>query len=223
SHQASSSPLCSGLGYLKHICQLLEKISQLQKTNLQLQRNICSLQKDNRMAKTKEDFFQQHCSCGAASLAFQDFQKRHSKSECLASSGTLSDLSTIPEVTTHPLMSAKRGMSIEGLTPIPLWRRNLNRRSYTEEEVRFFGDSTERLSIPQPRLSENYTPSRIKDLTRKTKWRNQGRLDLTSASLKMSCPQLYRPDLGPVKPAGKNRNSMIALGHHSKLDFPWLQ
>ncbi|TNN55424.1 hypothetical protein EYF80_034374 [Liparis tanakae] len=32
-----------------------------------------------------------------------------------------------------------------------------------------------------------------------------------------------RPDVEPVEPARRNRNSMIALGHQSKLDFPWLQ
>ncbi|KAM9345086.1 uncharacterized protein ABDE67_013981 [Symphorus nematophorus] len=221
--QASSNPLGSGLGYLEHICQLIEKIGQLQETNLRLQRQICSLQKDGRMTKTKEDFFQQHCSCGAASLAFQDVQRTHSRSECLSPSGTLSDLSTIPEVTRHPLISTRREMGSEGLTPVPLWRRSLNRRSYTEGEVRFLGDSTEGLAIPQRRLSENYTWGRVKDLVRKTKLRNQSRLGLTSTSLKMSCPQLYMPDLGPVEPARRNRNSMIALGHHSKLDFPWQQ
>lgn len=218
--QTSSSPLGSGLGYLEHICQLIEKISQLQETNLRLQRQICSLHKDSRMTKTKEDFFQQHCSCGAASLAFQDAQKRHSKSEFLSPSGTVSDLSTIHEVTRHPLISTRGDMSCDSLTPVPLWRRSLNRRSYTEGEVRFLGDSTEGLSIPQRRLSENYTWGRVKDLVRKTKLRNQSRLGLTSASLKMSCPQLYMPDLELVEPAGRNRNSMISLSHHSKLDFP---
>nr|XP_046258095.1 uncharacterized protein si:ch211-250c4.3 [Scatophagus argus] len=211
--QKSSNPLGTGLGYLEHICQLIEKIGQLQETNLQLQRQICSMQKNSRMTKTKEDFFQQHCSCGAASLTFQDVHKRHSRSEFLSPSGTLSDLSTIPEVTRHPLISTRRVMSSEGLTPVPLWKRGLNRRSYTEGEVHFFEDSTEGLSIPQRRLSENYTWGRVKDLVRKTKMRNQSRLGLTSTSLKMSCPQLYVPDLFPVEPAGKKRNSMIALGH----------
>uniref|UniRef100_UPI0037E7FF37 uncharacterized protein n=1 Tax=Semicossyphus pulcher TaxID=241346 RepID=UPI0037E7FF37 len=224
--QVSSNPLGSGLGYLEHICQLLEKIGQLQETNLRLQRQICCLQKDSRMTKTKEDFFQQHCSCGAASLAFQDVQRRHPRTECLSPSGTLSDLSTIPEVTRHPLISSRRGhdMSSEDLTPVPLWRRGLNRRSYTEGEARF-RDSTEGLSFSHRRLSENYTWGRVKDLVRKTKLRNQGRLGLTSTSLKMSCPQLYRPDLDPVEPAVRfrNRNSMIALGQQSKLDFPWQQ
>lgn len=44
-------------------------------------------------------------------------------------------------------------MSSEGLTPVPLWRRGLNRRSYTEGEAHFLGDSTEGLSIPQRRVS----------------------------------------------------------------------
>ncbi|XP_034408067.1 uncharacterized protein si:ch211-250c4.3 [Cyclopterus lumpus] len=221
--QASSNPLGSGLGYLDHICQLIEKIGQLQETNLQLQRQICSLQKDDRMTTTKEDFFQHHCSCGAASMAFQDIQKRQSRSECLSPSGTLSDLSTIHEVTRLPLVPTRGDASSAGWTPVPLWRRGLYRRSYTEGEVPFLGDSTEHLSIPQRRLSENYTWGRVKDLVRKTKMRNQSRLGLTSHSLKMSCPQLYMPDLEPVEPACRNRNSMIALGHQSKLDFPWLQ
>nr|XP_020463180.1 uncharacterized protein LOC109964316 isoform X2 [Monopterus albus] len=199
--QASSNPLGSGRGYLEHICQLIEKIGQLQETNLRLQRQICSLQKDSRMAKTKE-----HCTCGAASLAFQDIQKRHSRNEFLSLSGTLSDLSTIPEVTQHPLLAIRREMRSEGLRPVPLWRRGLKRRSYTEGEVCFLEDSTEGLAISQRRLSENYTWGRVKDLVRKTKLREQSRLGLTSSSLKMSCPQLYRSDLGPVESAGRDWN-----------------
>ncbi|KAM4614957.1 uncharacterized protein ACJ7VT_010184 [Polymixia lowei] len=222
--QASANPLGSGLGYLEHICQLIEKIGQLQETNLRLQRQICGLQKDGRMTKTKEDFFQQHCNCGAAGLAFQDTLKRHSRTEFLASSGTLSDLSTIPEVTRHPLISTGKDLSGHGpcqpLAPVPIWRRGLYRRSYTEGETRFLCDGSEGLSTPNRRSSENYTWGRVKDLVKKTKLRNQSRLGLTSNSLKMSCPQLYRPDLGPVELPGRNRNSMIALGHQN---FPWLQ
>lgn len=49
-----SNPLGSGLGYLEHICQLIEKIGQLQEHNLRLQKQICGLQKDGRVIKTKE-------------------------------------------------------------------------------------------------------------------------------------------------------------------------
>ncbi|XP_063731500.1 uncharacterized protein si:ch211-250c4.3 isoform X2 [Eleginops maclovinus] len=221
--EANPSPLTSGLGYLEHICQLIEKMGQLQENNLRLQRHISSLQKGGRVSKTKEDFFQQHCSCGAAELAFQDSHKRHSRSECLSPSGTLSDLSTIHEGSRHPLLSSRTDRSSEGLSPFPLWRRGLERRSYTEGEGYFLWDSMEGLSPPQCRLRENCTWGRVKDLVRKTKLRNQNRLALTPNRLKMSCPQLYMLDLDPVKPAGRDRNSMIALGHHTKLDFPWLQ
>ncbi|XP_030581341.1 uncharacterized protein LOC115777548 isoform X2 [Archocentrus centrarchus] len=220
--KATSNPLSSGLGYLEHICQLVEKISQLQETNVQLQRQICSLQNDGRMTKTKEDFFQQHCSCGAASLAFQEGPKIHSRNEFLSPSGTLSDLSTIPEVTKHPV-STRRGVSSDSLTFLPMWRKTLNRRSYTEGEIHFLGDRTEGLSIPQHRLSESYTWAQVKDMMRKTKSRNHSKLGLTSASLKMSCPQLYRPDLGTIEPATTHRNSVIALGQQRKLEFPWLK
>ncbi|XP_068597209.1 uncharacterized protein si:ch211-250c4.3 [Brachionichthys hirsutus] len=214
--QESSNPLGSGLGYLEHICQLLKKIGQLQESNLRLQRQVCSLQRDGRMARTKEDFFRQYCSCGAAGLAFQDVRQRQSRSECLSPSGTLSDLSTIPEVSRQPFLSTRTDTSSDGLR-----RRGLNRRSYTEGEACFLGESTERLSSPQRRMSESCTWGRVKDLVRRTK--NQSRLGLTSTSLKMSCPQLYMPDLGSVKLAGRQRNSMISLGHQSKLEFPWQQ
>ncbi|KAG7250230.1 hypothetical protein CRUP_032838 [Coryphaenoides rupestris] len=48
------NPPGSGLSYLEHICQLIEKIAQLQETNLRLQRQVCGLQKTGRVAKTRE-------------------------------------------------------------------------------------------------------------------------------------------------------------------------
>ncbi|KAG5266291.1 hypothetical protein AALO_G00229350 [Alosa alosa] len=218
--QSRASPLGSGLGYLEHICQLIEKIGQLQEHNLKLQRQICGLQRDARVIKTKEDFFMQHCNCGAASLAFQEV-KRHSRSDF--PSGTLSDLTTIPEVTHNPLRGVRRDGDSVILPNIPLWRRGLNRRSYTEGEARYLGDSAEVLSAPHRRLSENYTWGKVKELVKKTKLRNQNRLGLSSTSLKNSCPQLYRPDLGPLDLPRRDRNSMIALGHQNKMDFLWAQ
>ncbi|KAJ8359629.1 hypothetical protein SKAU_G00161540 [Synaphobranchus kaupii] len=222
-HQAKSNPLGSGLGYLEHICQLIEKIGQLQEHNLRLQKQICGLQKENRTRRTKEDFFVQHCCCGASSLAFQEL-KRHSRSEFYnlsASNATLSDLSTIPEITRHPVRTGKQEGESGCHPVIQLRRKGLNRRSYTEGEARYLCDSTEALSVPHRRLSENYTWGRVKELVKKTRLKNQNRLGLTSNSLKRSCPQLYRPDLGPVELPKRDRNSMIALGHQAKTDFIW--
>ncbi|XP_030626235.1 uncharacterized protein LOC115808975 [Chanos chanos] len=219
-NQARSNPLGSGLGYLEHICQLIEKIGQLQEHNLKLQKQICNLQRDSRMTKTKEDFFVQHCGCGAASLAFQEL-KHHSRSEfhnLTASNGTLSDLTTIPEVARLSLRPARRDGDGVYQPAVPLWRRGLNRRSYTEGEARYLSDRAEVLSAPHRRLSENYTWGRVKELVRKTRLRNQSRLGLCSSSLKRSCPQLYRPDVVAAEASRRDRNSMIALGHQ-KLDY----
>ncbi|XP_051937066.1 uncharacterized protein si:ch211-250c4.3 isoform X2 [Hippocampus zosterae] len=212
--ESRSNPLGSGLGYLEHICQLIEKIGQLQENNLRLQKQIYRLQKDDNMAKTKEDFFQHHCSCGAATLAFEDV------GEVLSLSGTLSDLSTIPEISRHPLISSQINLTCDNLTPFPLWKRSLNRMSYNEGDC----ESTEGLSIPhRPQLGDYDTWDRVKDLVKKTNVRNRNKLGLTSTSLKMSCPQLYKPDVGQREPDTRNRNSMIVLGHLNKMHIPWLQ
>ncbi|KAI4874247.1 hypothetical protein NFI96_007732 [Prochilodus magdalenae] len=220
-NQAQSNPLGSGLGYLEHICQLIEKIGQLQEHNLKLQKQICSLQKDSKMMKTKEDFFMQHCHCGAAGLAFQEL-KRYSRSDyhsLAASNGTLSDLTTIPEGTRIPHRSIVRDAEGGCQSVVPMWRRGLNRRSYTEGEARYLSDSAEVLSAPHRRI-ENYTWGRVKELVKKTRLKNQSRLGLSSGSLKRSCPQLYRPELGPIELSRRDRNSMIILGHQ-KLDYHW--
>ncbi|XP_075872814.1 uncharacterized protein LOC142882141, partial [Nelusetta ayraudi] len=54
SQHDGSNPLGSGLDYLQHICQLIEKIGKLQEDNILLQRQICSLQKSGRMTRTRE-------------------------------------------------------------------------------------------------------------------------------------------------------------------------
>lgn len=218
-NQAQSNPLGSGLGYLEHICQLIEKIGQLQEHNLKLQKQICSLQKDSKMMKTKEDFFVQHCHCGAAGLAFQEL-KRYSRSDyhsLAASNGTLSDLSTIPEGTRIPHRSGGRDGEGSCQSVVPMWRRGLNRRSYTEGETRYLSGSAEVLPASHRRV-ESHTWGRVKDLMKKTRFRNQSRLGLSSGSLKRSCPQLYRPELGQMEFSRKDRNSMIVLGHQ-KLDY----
>ncbi|KAL4641104.1 hypothetical protein GN956_G11824 [Arapaima gigas] len=218
-HQAKSNPLSPGLGYLEHICQLIEKIGQLQEHNLRLQRQLSSLQKESTTRNTKEEFFLQHCCCGTASLAFQE-TKRHSRSEfssLTASNSALSDLSTIPEVTQQGGMATTREGESGWHPLVSLRRKGLNRRSYTEGEGRYLCDSSEGLSYR--RLSETQRPwVRVKELVKKTRLRSQ-----SSSSLKSSCPQLYRPDLGPVELPRRDRNSMIALGHQSKLDFLWQQ
>ncbi|XP_054145289.1 uncharacterized protein LOC128945578 [Melozone crissalis] len=52
-NQSNSKVLGSGLGYLEHICQLIEKIGQLQEHNLRLQKQVCRLQKEQKMSQIK--------------------------------------------------------------------------------------------------------------------------------------------------------------------------
>ncbi|XP_038136377.1 uncharacterized protein si:ch211-250c4.3 isoform X1 [Cyprinodon tularosa] len=200
--QQISRPLGPGLGYLHLICQLLEKICHQQEINIQLQRQVCVLQKDSRMTTTKEQFFQQYCSCGAAILAFQNYPP---KSDSLSPSGTFSNLSTIPEVS----WSTARRREDQSA-----WRR-----TFMEEQLRLHGDDAEDRSPGLGRLGEIYTWGR--DLVRKTKERNQSRLGLTPASLKLSCPQLYRPVEEHMDKGGRSRSSMAALDHRNKPDL-WL-
>ncbi|XP_061692171.1 uncharacterized protein si:ch211-250c4.3 isoform X4 [Syngnathoides biaculeatus] len=119
-----------------------------------------------------EDFFQHHCSCGAATLALEDID------DILSRSGTLSDPSTIQEVSQHLIRTSKSNVCYESLEP-----RRLNRMSYNEADV-FLCESSEGLSTPHG-LGDYDTCS--KDLMKRTK----SKLGLSTSSLKMSCPQLY--------------------------------
>ncbi|RVE74253.1 hypothetical protein OJAV_G00020210 [Oryzias javanicus] len=200
--QQNPGAVLSGLSYLQHICHLIESIGKLQETNLKLQKRICSLQTDHRTSKTKEDFFQEHCSCGAASLAYQEIQKTTSRSEILSPTGALSDLSTIPEVIRHPLKSTRTGRSNECVS-VPRWKRSLNRRSYTEGGAHFLSDSREQVSTPQRRLSENYTWGRVKDIVRRAKVGNQNPVQARSEPSRTSWQEQELHDcFGPSRQIG---------------------
>ncbi|XP_077207203.1 uncharacterized protein LOC143844071 isoform X3 [Paroedura picta] len=79
------------------------------------------------------------------------------------------------------------------------------------------------LSVPaaQRRQSESHAWGRMRDLVRKTKGRNQPQLGLSSAALKRSCPQLYRPDVAALDLSKVERNSMTALGPGSRNGSAW--
>lgn len=67
-----------------------------------------------------QDFFVQHCHCGAAGLAFQEL-KRHSRSDyhsLAVSSSALYDLTTIPEGTRIPHRPAVRGQCDKTANPV---------------------------------------------------------------------------------------------------------
>ncbi|KAJ7324463.1 hypothetical protein JRQ81_017483 [Phrynocephalus forsythii] len=98
--------------YMDTCCRL----SQLQEQNLKLQKEISSLQKEQKTSQLKEEYFLQHCSCGAASFLLSSYQEaKHScpgwnsrPHSLLAQNGNTSDLSAIPETGSNERSSKNR-------------------------------------------------------------------------------------------------------------------
>ncbi|XP_078499314.1 uncharacterized protein LOC144754874 [Lissotriton helveticus] len=235
-NQGSSKALGSGLGYLEHICQLIEKIGQLQEHNLRLQKHICGLQKERKMKQLKEEYFVQRCSCGAARAlrnSYQEVKKhfnmRSRPHSMFIQTGNLSDLSMIPEMGGNYDNFGYKGNDNHkesGNNPLMLGlRETSSKTTYEENDERYMWNRTDLHALCLPdqgmRKVENHPWGRVRDLVKKTKLKNQNRLGLSSLALKQSCPQLYRPDLTSSDERKKERNSMIVLGQTSSHDSVW--
>ncbi|XP_044880601.1 uncharacterized protein LOC123374581 isoform X1 [Mauremys mutica] len=234
-NQGNTKALGSGLGYLEHICQLIEKIGQLQEHNLRLQKQVCGLQKEQKMSQIKEEYFLQHCSCGAASILLNSYQEvkkffteRSRPHSLLVQSGNQSDLSIIPERGSDTHLESGDRQLVLGL------RKTWSKRSNEENDLRDAYNLTDGraflLKDPMTKkgadlgksiLGESHAWGRMRDLMKKTRLRNQSKLGLSSAALKRSCPQLYRPDVKTSDRRKMERNSMIVLGQSTKNENIW--
>ncbi|XP_072883291.1 uncharacterized protein [Hemitrygon akajei] len=67
-HRDKAADRGSGLEYLEHICQLIETIGQLQEQNKQLQKQVWAVERSLKVTRMKEEFFLNHCSCGAVGI-----------------------------------------------------------------------------------------------------------------------------------------------------------
>ncbi|XP_014131212.2 uncharacterized protein LOC102067643 [Zonotrichia albicollis] len=245
-NQSNSKALGSGLGYLEHICQLIEKIGQLQEHNLRLQKQVCRLQKEQKMSQIKEEYILQHCSCGAASIflkSYQDmktnFAGRSRPHSLLVQTGNPSDLSIIPEIgaNTEKLSScngSERYLESGKSQPMMGLRKSANNKNNKENEFREVGSMAEgqaflskdpavrkALDVSKNISGESHAWRRMRDLMKKTRLTNQNKLGLSSAALKRSCPQLYRPDIMSSDLRKTERNSMIVLGQSTKNENLW--
>ncbi|XP_077207202.1 uncharacterized protein LOC143844071 isoform X2 [Paroedura picta] len=231
-NQGNAKALGSSLGYLEQVCQLIEKIGQLQEHNLRLQKQVCGLQKEQKMSQLKEEWFLQQCSCSAASILLGS--PPETKNACagknsrphslvLAQNRNVSDLSSIPET------GARRGEAsrcpeeeacvARGHHQLPKGGGNVD-TGLGEGYVALDAQA----NLPKDSLikrSESHAWGRMRDLVRKTKGRNQPQLGLSSAALKRSCPQLYRPDVAALDLSKVERNSMTALGPGSRNGSAW--
>ncbi|XP_069096599.1 uncharacterized protein [Pleurodeles waltl] len=235
-NQRSSKALGSGLGYLEHICQLIEKIGQLQEHNLRLQKQICGLQKEKKMKQLKEEYFVQHCSCGAARAlrnSYQEVKKHfHVRSRphtMFIQTGNLSDLSMIPEMGGNYDNFGSKGSDYHtesGSNPLMLGiAETSSKTTYEENDGTYIWNRADLQALCLPdqamRKIENHPWGRVRDLVKKKKLKHQNRLGLSSVALKQSCPQLYRPDIPSSEERKKERNSMIVLGQTTKHDNVW--
>ncbi|XP_053927217.1 uncharacterized protein LOC104060060 isoform X2 [Cuculus canorus] len=245
-NQGNSKVLGSGLGYLEHICQLIEKIGQLQEHNLRLQKQVCSLQKEQKLTQIKEEYLLQHCSCGAATVFLNSCRDvkvfvtgRSRPHSLLVQTGNSSDLSIIPEIgaNTEKLNSfnGREGQPDSGNNQLMVGLRKLsNYTNNKENEFQEAGGMAEGQAFPSKDHAvrkgldvgknipgESHAWGRMRDLMRKTRLRNQNKLGLSSAALKRSCPQLYRPDIMPSELKKTERNSMIVLGQNTKHENIW--
>ncbi|XP_012822241.1 uncharacterized protein LOC100496010 isoform X2 [Xenopus tropicalis] len=229
-NQGASKALGSGLGYLEHICQLIEKIGQLQEHNLKLQRQVFALQKEDRMKQMKEEYVVQHCCCGAANVFLNSHQemkkqvplRRNRPHSMFVQSGNNSDLFMIPETGVNSekfgykataQMNERRSPSLLG------FRKSTNKVKFDERDFQKLWDKTYYDALPEQDTKKFDHPFGIvRELLKKTK--NRNKLGM-SASLKSSCPQLYRPDLVHGDLKRKERNSMIVLGQNTKRESMW--
>ncbi|XP_069609501.1 uncharacterized protein [Ranitomeya imitator] len=236
-NQGAEKALGSGLGYLEHICQLIEKIGQLQEHNLKLQKQVFSLQKEDRVKQMKEEYAGQHCSCGAANIFLTPYQeskkhfpvRRNRPHSMFVQSGNQSDLFMIPEIGINSEKFGYKGNlaqtdgwrspSILGVRK-PFTKLKCDDKESKQMWDRNYGDAYTQSEQDIKKL-DLHPWGRVRDLLKKTKNKNQNKLGLSSASLKRSCPQLYRPDLihGEIKRG--DRNSMIVFGQNVSRENSW--
>nr|XP_005997320.1 PREDICTED: uncharacterized protein LOC102367502 isoform X1 [Latimeria chalumnae] len=235
-NQGNVKALGSGLGYLEHICQLIEKIGQLQEHNLRLQKQICGLQEEMKVKQTKEEYFLQYCSCGAASFLHKPYQEdqkvcslKNGPHSAAVFPGNLSGLSAIPERRKKPEQTKDKGADkqteLGNGAAVAVFRKTSSCKNCEKNVVRHVceradGQTAHHQGQPMRRV-ENPGWGRVRDLVKKTKFRNQNKLGSSSGAWKQSCPQLYRPDIASSDLRKKDRRSMIALGINVKNEHVW--
>ncbi|XP_033004398.1 uncharacterized protein LOC117046535 isoform X2 [Lacerta agilis] len=234
-NQGNAKAHGSGLGYLEHICQLIEKIGQLQEHNLRLQKQVGSLQKEQRANQLTEECFLQHCSCGAARILLSSYQEgknffpgKSRPHSLLVQNGNMSDLSIIPEVGGGSSDKTSKGRDVR-LDPennqliMELQLSNGKKSGENESRDGYCATDGKTYLLKESAMKRGDNPAwgRMRDLLRKSRGRNQSRLGLSSAALKRSCPQLYRPDSACSDLRKTERNSMIALGQSSRNESFW--
>ncbi|XP_060697818.1 uncharacterized protein si:ch211-250c4.3 isoform X1 [Hemiscyllium ocellatum] len=214
----------SGLGYLEHICQLIETIGQLQDQNKQLQKQALITERALKVNRMKEEFFLNHCSCGAV--------------------GIYQSLANLPDLQIGSCSSSpSHGISFKGEDTAQITGRTEN-NSQQAEDTQANGREHSRKYMCRKMLSqqdlvlgheelselnshcqdhqdaEGQSSGKIKLLLRDSKLKTRPVRD-SFTMLKQSCPQLYRPEDGRSSPLIKETNSASVWGLNRNSDWEY--
>ncbi|XP_078268876.1 uncharacterized protein LOC144600868 isoform X2 [Rhinoraja longicauda] len=209
----------SGLGYLEHICQLIETIGHLQEQNKQLQKHVWVMEKILKVNKLKEEFFLNHCSCGAAGVY-------HTLSNL---PGLHSDSSRPHSCQRSPLIleSTAQNLRCQGEEADPVARVWLRKSACKEMgrsieiEMKQGLDGTRSLNCSHQGFQEVKVPpgEKVKVLLRNCSLKNQDKAREVSNFIKRSYTQLYRTDAGAYDSQMKETNSTCASGSTANYDW----
>nr|XP_032648342.1 uncharacterized protein LOC116832042 [Chelonoidis abingdonii] len=182
-----------------------------------------------------KEYFLQHCSCGAASILLNSYQEvkklftgRSRPHSLLVQSGNQSDLSIIPEKGSDTHLESGDRQLVLGLRKT--WSKRSNEKNDLRDAYNLTDGRAFLLKDPMMKKGadlgksipgESHAWGRMRDLMKKTRLRNQSKLGLSSAALKRSCPQLYRPDVKTSDRRKMERNSMIVLRQSTKNENVW--
>ncbi|XP_067858758.1 uncharacterized protein [Heptranchias perlo] len=211
----------SGLGYLEHVCQLIETIGQLHEQNKRLQRQVWGVERALSVNRMKEDFFLNHCSCGAVGI----FESLTSLPDLQPGSSNVpmeqGSWSRARSPAQHTGCTGTQGDDGDrggrGRCAKPICRKVAS----LEVELKYGRDRTRNLNLLHQghQEAEAQTCGKFRVLVRKSGLKNQDTLQESSNMLKRSYPRLDRSEGGTCHSLMKDTNSTSALGLTRKSDW----
>ncbi|XP_072334886.1 uncharacterized protein [Scyliorhinus torazame] len=196
-NQDKAGDRSSGLGYLEHICQLIETIGQLQDQNKQLQKQVWIAERALKVYRMKEDFFLNHCSCGAVGI-YQSLATLPDLQNGLSTNFTGLGNSFKQENSSQSIgrLDSVRSQGFDTETT----RRQVCRKpecgkktNHREVDLMHCHEEPNYLNSRQQdhQKAEGQASGKVKVLLKNSKLKNRPVRE-SSSMLKRSCPQLYR-------------------------------
>ncbi|XP_078079808.1 uncharacterized protein LOC144500563 isoform X2 [Mustelus asterias] len=187
----------SGLGYLEHICQLIETIGQLQDQNKQLQKQMWTAERALKVNRMKEDFFLNHCCCGAVGIyqSLVNFpDPRNGSSSNITGNGNSFKGENTSQSTGRLDSMRSQGFST-GTAGRQTYRKPVCGKMTNHHDIDVI-HSHNVPSHPNPRHQEHQAvedqaSGKVKVLLRNSRLKTRPGRE-SSSMLKRSCPQLYR-------------------------------